>query len=198
MADESGFSGLMERLRAGDQDAATEMMNRYGAEVQRLARLRLRSGQMRRVLESSDVLQSVMFSFFRRADLGEYEQRLQTPDELLKLLATMVRYKVIDQARKAHSERRGGKMDIVELMDSMILQGDQPMPEDLAIQKELLGIVQDVLTADEWQLWQLRYGEKLDWAEIAGQLGGTGESQRKKLERLQIRLRSQFADVAGE
>ena len=198
MVAESGFAELMERLRTGDPDAATELMNRYGAEVQRLARLRLRSGQMRRVLESSDVLQSVMFSFFRRADQGEYEQRLQTPEELLKLLATMVRYKVIDQARKAHAERRGGRTDIVEMVDSMILQGTDTLPEEQAIRKELLGLVQDVLSKEEWQLWQLRYGEKMEWADIAEQLGGTGESQRKRLERLQERLRIQFANEVEE
>jgi RNA polymerase sigma factor (sigma-70 family) len=195
---ELSFADLMGRVREGDEAATNEIMQRYGAEVRRIARVRLRHGKLRRVLESSDILQSVMGSFFRRADHGEYEDRLSTPDELLKLLATMVRFKVIDQVRRASSDRRGGKFDVVELIDSAIAPSSDLSPDQQLIQSELIGLVKDVMTTEEWELWRLRHGDNLEWAEIAQKCGGSAESNRKKLERLQERLRAKFADREGE
>jgi hypothetical protein len=50
------------------------------------------------------------------------------------------------------------------------------------------------MTPQEWELWRLRHGENLDWSDVASRIGGTAEANRKKLERLQTRLRVQFAD----
>lgn len=192
------FAELMSRVRAGDEEATNQIMQLYGAEVRRIARVRLRHGKLRRVLESSDILQSVMGSFFRRADHGEYEDRLSTPDELLKLLATMVRFKVIDQVRRANSDRRGGKFDVVELIDSAIAPSADLSPDQRLIQTELIELVKDVMSSEEWELWRLRHGDNLEWAEIAQKCGGSAESNRKKLERLQERLRVRFADREGD
>lgn len=192
------FAELMSRVRAGDEASTNEIMQRYGTEVRRIARVRLRHGKLRRVLESSDILQSVMGSFFRRADHGEYEDRLSTPDELLKLLATMVRFKVIDQVRRASSDRRGGKFDVVELIDSAIAPSEDLSPDQRLIQTELIELVKDVMSPEEWELWRLRHGDNLEWVEIAQKCGGSAESNRKKLERLQERLRVKFADRDGD
>jgi RNA polymerase sigma factor (sigma-70 family) len=194
---EMSFAALMDLVRTGDELATSEIMQRYGAEVRRIARVRLRHGKLRRVLESSDILQSVMGSFFRRADHGEYEDRLSTPDELLRLLATMVRFKVIDQVRRAASGRRGGKFDVVELIDSAIAPSSELSPDQQLIQSELIDLVKDVMTTEEWELWRLRHGDNLEWAEIAQKVGGSPEANRKRLERLQERLRVKFADQAG-
>jgi RNA polymerase sigma factor (sigma-70 family) len=188
------FAELMGLVRSGDNSATSEMMNRYGNEVRRIARVRLRHGKLRRLLESSDILQSVMGSFFRRADHGEYDERVNTPDELLRLLATMVRFKVIDQVRRANSDRRGGKLDVVELIDSAIAPSSEPSPENQLIQDELVNLIKEVMTPEERELWRLKHGENLEWAEVAARVGGSAESNRKKLERLQGRLRAQFAD----
>jgi DNA-directed RNA polymerase specialized sigma24 family protein len=137
---ELNFAELMELVRKGDDRATTEMMDRYGGEVRRLARVRLRHGKLRRILESSDILQSVMGSFFRRADDGEYDERVNSPDELLRLLATMVRFKVIDQLRRTNSDRRGGKLDVVELIDSAIAPESSISPAEQLIQEELVSL----------------------------------------------------------
>ncbi len=196
MSAEPSFAELMERLRQGDQDAAADIHRRYGDEVRRMARIRLRTARMRRLLESSDVLQMVMFSFFKRADRGEFQSRLQGPDELLKLLATMVRFKVIDQARRAHAERRGGGNDVIEIFESLFAPAGEPSPSEQAVRKELIALARDVISDDEWELWQLRHGDKLEWEQIAQRLGGTADGQRKKHERIRQRLREQFGEEA--
>jgi len=72
--------------------------------VRRAARVRLVDPRLGRVLDSMDICQSVMASFFVRAALGQYE--LNSPDQLLKLLATMARNKLANQAHGQRAARR--------------------------------------------------------------------------------------------
>src|SRR5436305_543710 len=104
MPEENAFLDLIRRVRAGDADSATELVRRYEPTVRRTIRLQLRDQRLRRVLDSMDVCQSVMGSFFIRAALGQYE--LDNASQLLNLLLAMARHKLADQARKAYVARR--------------------------------------------------------------------------------------------
>jgi RNA polymerase sigma factor (sigma-70 family) len=70
MAHDSSFDALVERLRAGDEDAATEVFSRFVTRLIALAR-----GQIHDVLRHKeapeDVVQSVFRSFFRRQREGQ-------------------------------------------------------------------------------------------------------------------------------
>src|SRR5262249_4531060 len=100
MIPENPFTALIRRVRAGDQEAAAELVRTYEPAVRRAVRVRLKDDRLRRVLDSLDICQSVLGSFFLRATLGEFE--LTSADDLLRLLATMVRNKVANQA--AHEQ----------------------------------------------------------------------------------------------
>src|SRR4051794_8225604 len=104
MSESPTFGDLLGRVRAGDDAAAAELVRRYEPELRRAVRVRLRDQRLRRVLDSLDVCQSVLASFFVRAALGQYE--LDTPDQLLRLLATMARNKVVNQAEHHRADRR--------------------------------------------------------------------------------------------
>ena len=86
---QESFEGLIARVRAGDEQAAAELVRRYEPAIRRAARVRLVDTRLNRLLDSMDICQSVMASFFVRTALGQFE--LETPDQLLKLLATMTR-----------------------------------------------------------------------------------------------------------
>src|SRR5215471_1041902 len=96
--EQQAFQELLGRLRTGDREAAAELVRTYEPEVRRFARMRLTDPRLRRTLETMDVCQSVMAVFFVRVAAGQFE--LEGPEDLLKLLATMVRNKVIDHARR--------------------------------------------------------------------------------------------------
>jgi RNA polymerase sigma-70 factor (ECF subfamily) len=98
MSDEPAFQELTERVRAGDAAAAEDLVRRYEPVLRRMVRVRLVNARLRRLFDSSDLCQSVLASFFVRAALGQYE--LHKPADLLKLLATMARNKVIDKTRR--------------------------------------------------------------------------------------------------
>jgi DNA-directed RNA polymerase specialized sigma24 family protein len=97
---------LIRRVRAWDQEAAAELVRRYEPMIRRTVRFRLADARLDNLLESMDISQSVLRSFFVRAAAGQYD--LETPGQLLRLLATMARNKLISTARRHRTLRRGG------------------------------------------------------------------------------------------
>ncbi len=98
------FRELLERVRTGDAGAAEQLVRAYEPEIRRYARMRLTDSRLRHALESVDVCQSVLANFFVRAAAGVLDP--EGPEQMLKLLATMVRNKVLDHARKQNAARR--------------------------------------------------------------------------------------------
>ena len=104
---EACFRTLIRRVRAGDQNSAAELVARYEPLIRREVRLKLESSRLRRVLDSMDVCQSVLASFFIRASAGEYD--LRDPSQLVRLLVTIARNKVASAWRHEFGLRRDGR-----------------------------------------------------------------------------------------
>ena len=85
MSDVDPFQDLIGRVRAGDQAAAVDLVRQYEATVRRVVRFRLVDARLGAVLDSMDVCQSVMGSFFVRVAAGQYD--LRRPDDLITLRA---------------------------------------------------------------------------------------------------------------
>src|SRR2546421_6543117 len=98
------FVDLIQRVRAGEQNAAAELVRRSEPAIRRVVRVHLRDPRLRRVLDSTDIAQSVLATFFVRANLGQYE--LDSPESLLRLLATIARNKLTNQANRQRAGRR--------------------------------------------------------------------------------------------
>src|SRR5262245_31790823 len=103
-SNQESFRELIARVRAGDEQAAAELVRRYEPAIRRAARVRLVDTRLNRHLDSMDICQSVLASFFVRAALGQFE--LETPDQLLRLLATMTRNKLAGQVKSHRAARR--------------------------------------------------------------------------------------------
>jgi RNA polymerase sigma-70 factor (ECF subfamily) len=98
------FTALMERVRAGDQEAARELYERYNEHVQRIVRWRLEE-RLRRQYDSMDLTQSVWASFF---DVPAQQYTFGTPEELVAFLSRLAYNKVIDTRRKQLGTTRRG------------------------------------------------------------------------------------------
>jgi RNA polymerase sigma-70 factor (ECF subfamily) len=72
MAPESSFADLMARLRAGDQDAARQVFQRFADRLIGLAHSRL-DPLIRRKTDPEDVVLSVFKSFFQRWAAGQFD-----------------------------------------------------------------------------------------------------------------------------
>jgi RNA polymerase sigma factor (sigma-70 family) len=180
MSEATAFEELIRRVRAWDQEAAAELVRRYEPAIRRAVRFRLAGARLGNLLDSMDVCQSVLRSFFVRAASGQYS--LETPDQVLKLLTAMARNKLASQARRQHSQRRDNRRasPIAERESRLVAPGDSPSAA--MVVRDLQQEVRRRLAPDEWQLLELRT-QGHNWTAIAAQVGGGAESLRKKLAR---------------
>ena len=182
MPTEVSFQELIRRVRARDQDAATEVVRLYEEPIRRWASTRLRRTRLRRLLDPMDICQSVWASFFVRAALGQYD--LSTPERLLKLLATMVRNKVVDAARKPHLEAGSGVEWTVAAPGST--------PSQHLMRQELLEKCRAQLSEEErWLADQRAVGR--EWAEMAAERGESPDALRMRLTRAIDRVAHELA-----
>ncbi len=180
MASDDGFAGLIQRVRAGDEDAAAELVRRYEPMVRRAARVRLADPRLGRVLDSMDICQSVMASFFVRAALGQYQ--LDTPDQLLRLLATMARNKLANQAHGQRAARRDVRREEHGSVAGAAVADRGASPSRHVAARELLDAARARLSDTERRLLDRRQDGD-EWADIARDEGTTPEALRKKLAR---------------
>jgi RNA polymerase sigma-70 factor (ECF subfamily) len=179
MSDAASFLDLIRRVRRGDDRAAAKLVEEYEPAIRRVVRLQMRDNRLRRVLDSSDIGQSVLASFFVRAAAGQYE--LETPDQLVKLLAAMARNKLAGHARKQYAQRRDQRRAAGDVDEDMLPAGGAT-PSQIVVTRELIAEVRRRLTPEEQRLVELRQ-EGHDWNEIAAQVGENAVVLRKRLSR---------------
>jgi RNA polymerase sigma-70 factor (ECF subfamily) len=180
MAEELSFQALLERVRAGDEAGAAELLGRYEPVLRRIIHVRLLDARLRGRVDASDISQSVLASFFVRVALGQYE--LKSAEDLLKLLATMARNKVIDQARRRELEGDQERRVPVAELPEMALASTEESPSQQVALRELVGEARRRLSPEERQLLELRQ-QGLEWTAIADRVGGSPEGLRKRLSR---------------
>jgi len=189
MSDALSFEELLRRVRDGDQEAAHELVQRYEPAIRRAVRFRLSDSRLGRLLDSMDICQSVLASFFVRAAVGEYD--IQQPEQLLKLLVAMARNKLATQARAQKRQRRDYRRVEPGGLDEAQLAASQTSPSLDVAGQELLEEAQRLLSPDERKLAELRR-EGLEWTAIAERLGGNPETLRKQLARAVDRVVQQL------
>jgi RNA polymerase sigma-70 factor (ECF subfamily) len=179
MSEGPSFADLIGRVRAGDEAAAAELVRRYEPAIRRSARLRLNQ-RLRRAFDSLDLAQAVLGSFFVRVAAGQYE--LDSPEQLLKLLATMARNKAYKLVRHEQAERRDQRRVEGGSPEVDVAAGGEASPSRQVSARELLEEARRRLGAEERRLLELRQ-QGLDWAAIAAEVGGGAEARRKQLAR---------------
>jgi len=90
------------RIRAGDEEAATELLRRCEAKVRLVVRRQL-PRLLRSKFDSLDFLQSVWGSFFHRVRTGPTD--IQDEPNLVAFLAWAARNRVFDEYRRASSQK---------------------------------------------------------------------------------------------
>jgi RNA polymerase sigma factor (sigma-70 family) len=182
MSDLNTFADFIHRIRAGDEQAAAELVRQYEPLIRREVRLQLEDRRLCRLFDSMDVCQSVLASFFVRTAAGQYD--LDRPEQLVSLLVTIARNKVVSAARHHRRQRRDNRRTSGALAEAV---DDSPSPSELASGKELLQRLRQRFSTEERQLADLR-GKGLAWAEIAVRLGGTAQARRMQLNRAVERI----------
>lgn len=181
MSPTDAFTDFLRRIRAGDQDAASELVCRFESVLRIEIRRRINDPYLNRVLDSADVCQSVLASFFVRVTAGQFD--LHCPDDLLRLLMTMARNKVASKARKHRVESKSivGDQEVVNGL------ADGPQPDRIVAGRELLERFRQRLTEEERLLLDLKAAGRT-WPEIAEEVGGNAQARRRQLDRAVARV----------
>ena len=197
MSKPSDFPALIQRVRSGDADAAVELVRCYESDLRILARVKLNDPRLRRVCDSMDICQSVLGNFFVRATAGQFD--IDSPEQLLKLLSTMIRNKVTDVARRQTAERRNHGRTALASVDEFEIPAVQDTPSQIVSAREMAEAAQQKFAPDEKSVMRRR-AEGQNWDAIARELGGTAEGLRKKLTRAMNRVAKELGleDVDDE
>jgi RNA polymerase sigma-70 factor, ECF subfamily len=94
---------LVQRLRSGEEDAATRLYLRYAHRLQALATAQT-SSQLATRFDPEDVVQSVFRTFFRRAQKGLYD--VPPGEELWQLLLVLALNKIRELAVYHRAQKR--------------------------------------------------------------------------------------------
>ncbi len=185
------FADLVRRVRAGEEAAATELVRACEPHIHRAIRQPIRYFGLTRVLESADISQSVLAAFFKRRLI--FRLPMQQPEQLVRLLVRMARYKVMDEVRR----HQAGCRDTRRLepaqpapLEETIAHRDAS-PSKIAAGNELIREVYRRLGPEDRLLVELRTAG-LEWAAIARLRGGSAESLRKRLARAMERVGRQM------
>jgi len=172
--DREVFQELIRRVRAGDQDAAAELVQDFEPELRRAVRMRLTDPRLRRKYDSLDICQSVLGIFFVRVVGGRFN--LPEPGHLVRLLIRMAHNKLVDHARRAdhRKETDDGFLKVAAAPDDT--------PSHIVAERELLKAAREQLTVEETRIAELR-AHGCDWSEIARVIGGSADGARKKMGR---------------
>src|SRR5436189_4302318 len=149
---EEHFQEQITRIRGGDERAAADLVHRYEPEIRREVRFLLRDPFLRRSFDSMDICQSVMGSFFLRAALGEYH--INRPEDLIRLLISMTRNKVVDATRRQRAQRRDHRRSTS--LDAVDLAAATPSPSQVVEGREMLAAFRERLSPEERKLADLR------------------------------------------
>jgi RNA polymerase sigma-70 factor (ECF subfamily) len=176
------FRALLERVRAGDAEAAAELVRHFEPAIRRRIRMEMTSPHLRRLLDTVDICQSVLAAFFVRASAGQFD--LTQPAQLHKLLAEMAHNKLLNHARSQQTQRRdhrrlepGGAEDLLQAVAD-----PGASPSHIVAGRELLQRARHLLSAEELELMDQRTLGR-SWAEIAAEKGVPEPSLRKRYTR---------------
>jgi RNA polymerase sigma factor (sigma-70 family) len=191
MSEADSFREFIGRIRAGDEQAAVELVRKYEPLIRREVRIHLEDRHLAQLFDSMDISQSVLLSFFVRTAAGQYD--LEQPEQLLKLLVTMTRNKLASAARREHQQRRDQRRTMTSGAANPMAQVADPnsAPDEQLAAQELLVRLRQSLSAEERRLADLR-SQGLAWADIATQLGGTAQARRMQLARAIDRVAQEF------
>lgn len=182
---EHSFAELMARVKQGEQDAADTLVRLYEPQIRRMVRQRLTSPALRQQMDSMDVCQEVMGDFFEGAADEQYT--LDSPAQMIALLAAMVRNQVVHHLRRQRAARRDIRRTAGVDVGELALAGNDATPSRIISSRELLTTCRAQLSDDERYLFDQR-SEGRSWPELAEELGEQADTLRRRLDRALVRV----------
>jgi RNA polymerase sigma factor (TIGR02999 family) len=169
--DEDSVTGFLQQWRDGDAQALDRLLPLVYADLRRIAAGMLRSNPGHATLQTTALVHDVLLRLLGRAPLD-----FADTSHLLNASARMMRQVLVDRARKAATDKRGGRWlrdDFTEALELPIPEGTDLDALDAALD-ELEGAHERMA-----KVVQLRYFAGLEVAEVAAALGIAERTARR-------------------
>ena len=169
--DPPSFAELVSRARCGDPDAIRRLVEQYEPAIRRQVRFTLMDNKLRRVLEETDICQSVMGQFFNGLVHGPV--RAGRAREAGRAVEAMVKNKITDQARYW----RAGRRDYLRNVTPSDSEGpvdpmsSEPTPSRIVEDSDYLAEFESRLSDWERTIFAFRR-QGMSWTEIGDRTGG--------------------------
>ncbi len=175
---------LIERCRAGDQDAARVLFDSYVERLLPLARRRISQRLASRV-DAEDIVQSVFRTFFARLKDDQFE--ISNQDDLFRLLVRITVHKTLRQiahhrAAKRNPGQETGQSDSAHEQLLQLLTSE-PTPEATVSFLDQLEHFMQQMSEGDRKILELRM-EGYSTDEIAQKTGSYDRKIRRVLERI--------------
>ena len=175
---------LVDRWRAGDQDAARQLFDRYVERLVALARKRI-SNRLAARVDPDYIVQSVFRTFFGRVRAGQFQ--IEHEEDLPKLLMRITVHKTLRQAEFHRAAKRdigaeaGQDGNPSDALAEMLAR--EPTPQETFYFLDQLEHFLANLNPQERQIVELRM-QGFGTEEIAQRLGTYDRKVRRTLERI--------------
>jgi RNA polymerase sigma-70 factor (ECF subfamily) len=195
MAQDSSFINLMDRLREGNDEAASRVFHRFARQLIELARGHL-DPQTRQKVDPEDVIQSVFLSFFTRHAEGQFD--LENWGSLWGMLTVLTVRKCGQRMRHFRAARRSVRREVSGSEGDgdgwAALDRDPTPPEAVALTEILQDVMRGLDASERPILAYSLQGQTV--AEISERVARTERTVQRVLQRLRQRL--ERLCVAGE
>ncbi len=183
---------LLNKWRAGDENAATELHDRFAERIYRLAEKQI-NNKFKRRFDADDVVQSVLRTFFRRTEEGQYP--VDDSVWLWRLLVKMTMNKIRKYAEREEAAKRNINNETYPDADSVPpnwLAREPSVNEATVLVDELASLVKDLNSSEAEIIGLCLQGRST--TEIAAAIGCSRWTVRRNLDRIGNRVRKQIEE----
>ncbi|MEM9284534.1 MAG: ECF-type sigma factor [Pseudomonadota bacterium] len=184
MVGDKEFQSLLEEWRSGDEAARNQIVALVHTEIETLASIILRKTPWERSLVTSDLVNETFIELMKTESLI-----LNDRAHLMALSARIMRYIVIDRARKRSAAKRSGQLVTLSTVDGADGGADF---EAIALDTALRRL--HAIDPARAQIVEMRYFGGMRIEEIAEVLGISGSSVKRSWRVAQTWLKEAISD----
>ena len=189
------FDQLMERLRAGDEEAAKAVFDQHVGPLIVRVRQKL-SAKLSRRLDPEDVVQSAFRSFFSCARAGRYE--FNDSGDLWRLLVKLTWHKLLQKVERESAAQRSFKRDLAWPEGTKPDIADECVPPESELAAlELVEQASAGLDDCKRQIFELRL-QGYHIADIANEVDLSERTVRRVLSSIKKRIENILHDTEAE
>lgn len=156
---------------------------RFGDQLRRRARTRLRQYGLSGQAESMDICNDVMVDLARR-----YGDQSISPDDVLSYILRAIDNQVLDTFRTLARQCRDFRRNDPTPVEDIRVEHSQSTPSQIALKREVLHRIRTMLDEDDVKAVDMML-ENRDWNEIGAKLGMRPDTVRMRVRRAIERVR---------